>query len=142
MEYLNVKKAALYNKSGVQAIYRAIDRGGLKYKKIPMARKNTLFPVRSYEIVTTTEWLDDWAAQKKQKEFQKFNGKSMYNHDKGEMNSKQAMASLGITKGAFFHYVYNGRIKFTRKGMYYIFHTEDVEKLRVAIAHIEARKIA
>lgn len=142
MDYMNVKHAAIYNKSGVQAIYRAIQRGALKYRKVPIPPKDLLYPSRSYEIVTCKEWLDDWAAKKKQKAFQRFNGKSMYNHEKGEMNSTQVMEYLNMTKGAFFHYVYTGRIKFTRKGGYYIFHKEDVEKLRDYVFGTEERKIA
>lgn len=141
-EYINVKNAAIYNKSGVVAIYKAIQRGALKYRKVPIHPKNCQYPSRSFEIVTSKRWLDEWASRKKQKAFQRFNGKSMYNKDKGEMNSKEVMETLGITKGAFFHYVYTGKIKFTRKGAYYIFHSEDVEKLRIYIMPTELRKIA
>jgi hypothetical protein len=136
MDFMNVKEAALYGGFGVQNVYKAMRNGTLRSKKIPIVpliKFNPSRPTRSYQLVTTKEWVDEWNYKKYKKEHIKFNGKPMFDKKKGEMTSGQARAYLGLTKNQFFHYLYTGRLKFTRKGTFYIFYTEDLDKLRDVI---------
>lgn len=142
MNFITVKEASIYNKSRAQAIYVAIRRGALKSRRLTIDRQISHKIVREYQIFTTKEWVDEWDSQKQKKEFNRKNGKPMFDVKEGEMNSRQAQEYLGLTKNSFFHYVYSGKIKYIRKGSYYVFDVKDLDLLKKHLPTYIQLKIA
>jgi hypothetical protein len=101
--------------------------GRLQYVMAKMPQNPKHYKQSGFIRVTTQEWVETWRAVKNDKNHQRFNGRKMYDATKGELSSAQVRAMLGWTKNKFMYYVYNGHIKYTMKGYYYIFYKPDVE---------------
>lgn len=91
----------------------------------------------SFISVTTREWVEEWRETINDKDFQRFNGKIMYDPAKGEMSTRQARELLGWTKNKFMYYLQNGHIKYINKGFYYVLHKEDVLAFRDKMQQLE-----
>ena len=91
--------------------------------------------------MTTKEWVDEWRASINDKNFQTYNGKLMFNHESGEMSTKDVLEYLGgWSKNKFMYFVYHQHIKFTKKGYYYIFYKADVDAFMQKVARMEEMK--
>jgi hypothetical protein len=113
---------------GIQAIYKAIREGKLAHTKVMVEKKH---PAQSnYKLFTTWEWVEEWRSKLNDKTFQRWNGKLMYNQEKGEISTAQATKILGWTKNKFMYYLNNGHIKYVQKGYYYILDIKDVMEFK------------
>ncbi len=130
-KHLNVKQVAGMLEINEVAVWKAMRTGRLYYEMALIPGKKKHPKASGFIRVTTKEAVDEWRATINDKNYQTYNGRFMYNHDAGEMSSSDVREYMGgWTKNKLMFYVYHQKIKFTRKGYYYVFYRTDVEDFK------------
>ncbi len=114
--YIKISDAARIKCCTVQALYQAMQRGVLKRKKI------------NGKLYTTKEWLQEYEeALNSRQEHAVFNGKPVFNPEKGEYSIEQFAKLIGQEPHNVYWHMTLGKIKAIRRGYYWVIRKDQLQ---------------
>lgn len=129
-DYLTVQEAAIFMGIVPQCVYKAIYRKKLQFLKIKVLLDNGK---TRWRMFTTKNWIANYRAIMHDKNTMRWNGRPMFMPKDGKLSTRQAYEYLGMTKNMLAHYTREGKLKYMRKGYYYVYDVEDLDALRESI---------
>lgn len=98
-----------------------------------MIRRLSLKAIRrDGKLYTCEEWIDDYQLHKRDKDFHSiFNGRKVFDPEKGELSLQMVCAELGVSKTTVIYYIHTGRLKSSRKGHYYVIARSELNRFKV-----------
>lgn len=131
--YIKISTAAEIAKVSMVSLYRAIQRGTLKHKMMHGIR------------YTTSEWLNEYARFRYDRQRVHFQGKAAFDYVKGEWSVRMVATYLNTSSASVHYLITMGYLKSSRKGTYHVVYKDDVDsmiKTRGYVRHIKIRRAA
>ena len=122
---ISMKQAAKLSKCTVGAIFLAI-----KNKRLKATREGLRWWIQKEDLVS-------YRKNKYSRMRSIYQGKPLFDKEKGEYSITEAAKELGITVAMAYHYVRCKRFPFTRKGVSYVIQIEDVKRFKEELEKTE-----
>lgn len=128
-DYIKISTAADILGVTVQTLYQATWNGKLKYRMVKGIK------------LTTEKWAWEYRNSKKDRQNIYFQGKPVFDLDKGRLSVKMVAEILGLSVRNVHFFLTKGMLKSTRTGYYHVIAREDMLTLeRLIENHVPFRK--